>query len=311
MRKVLTVLAVVIVLGMIAVGALTWLGGQRGAPGGPGTADPSAEGALNVAPAPEQPDWCPAVQVMAAPGTWESNPQDDPLNPQHQPSYLSMVTQPLSQAYAPTDVRVWTLPYSAQFRNITNMNQLSFDESRAEGQQKFNAELAFMNSTCPGTEFILFGFSQGAGIVGDVANEIGTGVGAVPVEKVRGVALIADPRREPGVGVTAGADVPGVGVEIAMQPVNSAIQFVVPNASMRGPRPGGFGSLSDRVYQVCAVGDLVCDAPRDIGNSLDRAHQLITGNPVHAQYGFNQSIFDGPTANEWLLQWTHDHINAP
>src|SRR5277367_748693 len=40
---------------------------------------------------------CPDVQLIAVPGTWESSPQDDPLNPMQFPKALLLnVTRPIS-----------------------------------------------------------------------------------------------------------------------------------------------------------------------------------------------------------------------
>ncbi len=49
-------------------------------------------------------------------------------------------------------------------------------------------------------------------IAGDVADEIGGGQGVVPAESIAGVALIADGRRQNGVGQNPGRKVGGVAV---------------------------------------------------------------------------------------------------
>ena len=43
------------------------------------------------------------------------------------------LTQPLQERFSPDDVKVWTVPYTAQFRNIHAMHELSYDQSRNEG----------------------------------------------------------------------------------------------------------------------------------------------------------------------------------
>lgn len=154
-RKVLTVLAVLAVLVLIIGGAMTWLqttedGALPDVPGLTEEASPTPPAEQ------EQPAWCPRVQFISAPGTWESAPDDDPLNPQANPySFMLSITQPLRDAYAPEDVRVWTLPYTAQFRNINADHEMSYDDSRAEGASRLHGELSYMNEECPGTEFIL------------------------------------------------------------------------------------------------------------------------------------------------------------
>lgn len=314
MKKTLTVIAVVLVLVLIGGGIVKWINTSEDGP----LPDPFAGGESTAErvpgdPAPEaEPEWCPAVQVISAPGTWESSPEDDPFNPQANPkSFMLSITQPLQEAYDINDVRVWTLPYTAQFRNINANHEMSYDDSRNEGTAKVNGELRHIAQTCPSTEFILTGFSQGAVLLGDIANEIGTGQGVIPADRVRGVALIADGRRENGVGQHPGVELDGIGAEIALQPVNAFVQFVTPGASMRGPREGGFGSLNDRVQQICAPNDSICDAPLDIGNGVERAQALIDANGVHAMYAHNGEVIPGTTANAWVVDWAHNLINHP
>lgn len=313
MKKTLTVIAVVLVLIVIGGGLVQWLNtsDNTGVPN-PFAEESTAEREPGDPAPPSEPEWCPAVQVISAPGTWESAPDDDPFNPQANPkSFMLSITQPLQEAYDINDVRVWTLPYTAQFRNINADHEMSYDQSRQEGTNKVNGELAHVAETCPSTEFILTGFSQGAVLLGDIASEIGKDEGVIPADRVRGVALIADGRRENGVGQNPGVELNGIGAEIALQPVNGLVQFVTPGATMRGAREGGFGVLNDRVQQICAPDDSICDAPHDIGNGIERARGLIEANGVHAMYAHNDGVIPGTTANAWVVDWAHNLINNP
>lgn len=310
MRKTLTVAAVLIVLALIGLGAFQYLSTNRGGPlPGPGGGD-DAPAPFDVGQ-PQQPEWCPDVEFISAPGTWESSPSDDPMNPQANPhSFMLSITQPLQQAYAPDHVKVWTLPYTAHFKNINAQHEMSYDDSRNEGTERLNNELRYMNDTCPGTQYILAGFSQGAVIVGDIATEIGQGRGPVAADKVLGVAMVADGRRENGVGINPGVPLGGVGAEIALQPIERLIQPIVPGASMRGPREGGFGELHDKAFQICAPNDSICDAPRDVGNAIGRAQDLIQANGLHAQYASNPNVIPGTTVNQWVLGWARETIDS-
>lgn len=305
MRKTLTVLAVLVILALIAVGIVQWLRTTEDAP-----LPPIGEPPVPTAPTtPGQPEWCPEVEVIAAPGTWESAADDDPLNPTANPySFMLSVTQPLQERFPAEDVRVWTLPYTAQFRNVNAQHEMTYDESRNEGLARLEEELVYMHDECPATDFILTGFSQGAVIVGDVANRIGQGQGVIPAERVRGVAVVADGRREPGVGQVPGNPVSGVGAEIALEPLSLLIQPIVPGATMRGPRPGGFGELDDRTFDICAPDDSICDAPLNVGNAIERAQALVAANGVHALYASNPDVIPGTTTNAWLVDWAADLI---
>lgn len=292
----------IVIVILIGVGALSWLSGQQNQQSDGPDILPDDPGLF-------EPDWCPAVEVISAPGTWESSPDDDPFNPQANPhSFMLSISQPLQEAYDVEDVRVWTLPYTAEFRNIQANHEMSYDDSRNEGIAKVNGELEHIATTCPSTEFILAGFSQGAVILGDIANAIGTGNGAVDQSKILGVALIADGRRVNGVGQNPGVELHGIGAEIALQPVEGLIQVIVPGASMRGEREGGFGELDNRVQQICAPNDTICDAPHGIGNAVERAHELIGANGNHAMYATNPEVIPGTTANQWVVDWSHQLI---
>lgn len=301
-RPLLAVVAVVIVIILIG-GVVRWV--QTSEDSEVGLSPSPAPEAPSSPAGPEQPDWCPAVEVIAAPGTWESSATDDPINPTANPnSFMLTVSGPLQQRYTPDEVKVWTLPYTAQFRNVQAMHEMSYDESRDEGASRLKAELLETHRDCPLTDFVLMGFSQGAVIVGDMANVIGSGNGPIPAERVRGVALVADGRREPGVGQVAGPEVAGVGAEISMQPLGGVTQVIMPGASMRGPRVGGFGSLDDRTFEICAPDDHICDAPVGVGNAVERAQALIAAQGVHAQYATNPVVFPGSTTSQWLIDWT-------
>lgn len=309
MKKVLTVLAVFIVVVVIGAGAVQFLR----------TSDDTG---LNIGQEPEgqqpgepaepaQPDWCPRVEFISAPGTWESKADDDPLNPTaNERSFMLSISNPLKAEYTPDDVKVWTLPYTAQFKNINSQNEMSYDSSRQEGYSKLEGELRYMHETCPNTKFVMAGFSQGAVILGDMADAIGTGNGPIPAEAVAGVTLIADGRRVNGVGINPGTELSGIGAEVALEPLSGLVQPIVPGATMRGPRGGNFGALADRTYTICAPNDSICDAPQNIGNGLDRALALIDANGVHALYAYNKKVIPGTTANAWTTQWARDVING-
>lgn len=316
MKKILTVLGVLVLAVILVVGVGTWLGG-RGNENTPPTGPAPAPGETTGA---EQPASCPAFEVIAAPGTWESRADDDPVNPTANPNSLLLnVTRPLQEAYggqataagADGGVKVWTLPYAAQFRNINALTEMTYDDSRNQGYSRVSDELTATHGACPGTKFLLVGFSQGAVLTGDLATDIGNGNGPVPADTVAGVSLIADGRREDGKGTLVGSPaVQGIGAEIALSSVNLLVQPIVPGATMRGPRPTDFGALNDRVNQFCDPADLVCSAPRDIGNAIQRANDLVAANGIHARYSTNGNVVPGQTVPQWVVSWARGIIDG-
>ncbi|MEI7544133.1 MAG: cutinase family protein [Mycobacteriaceae bacterium] len=260
---------------------------------------------------------CPDVDMIAIPGTWESSPTDDPLNPTQFPiALLRNVTGPIAEQFGRDRVEVYTVPYVAQFHNpLSADKQTSYNDSRAEGTRAAVAAMTAMNDRCPLTSYVLVGFSQGAVIAGDMASDIGNGRGPVDEDLVLGVTLIADGRRYPGEGLDVGPNPPGQGAEITLAevPTLSALGL-----TMSGQRPGGFGALNNRTNQICGAGDLICAAPQSAFNITNLPETLGVlaggaGQPVHAMYNTPEFWnLDGQTSTSWTLNWARDLIeNAP
>jgi hypothetical protein len=284
----------------------------------PPTAVPPTSTTPGKKPRPEFQDAsCPDVQAVVIPGTWESSPTDDPLNPTQFPIALLLnVSRQLQQQFGPERLQVYTVPYTAQFHNpFAADKQMSYNDSRAEGTRATVKAMTEMSDRCPLTSYVLIGFSQGAVIAGDIASDIGNGRGPVDEDLVLGATLIADGRRQTGVGMDVGPTPPGQGAEVTLHevPVLSTLGL-----DMSGPRPGGFGALNDRTNQICATGDLICAAPEGAFSITNLPRTLDTlaggaGQPVHAMYATPQFwVLDGQPATEWTLNWARGVIdNAP
>lgn len=286
------VLVVLLVLG------IGWWVGNRGLPPGPEGPQPGP----GEVPELTQPADCADVQLLAVPGTWESSPTDDPHNPTFLPNaLLRTITDPLSEQYPGDRLEVFTVPYVAQFRNPQQPDEITYDQSRAEGTDRARAEMAATHEHCPYTSFVLLGFSQGAVIAGDLTNEIGTGNGPVPADRVLGSVLIADGRRLPGEGQSPGLSAGnGQGMEISLQPVTGITQLIA-GATMTGPRPGGFGELADRTAQICDSRDLICNAPLNVVDGAARLQEFVANNAIHAMYATNPDVIVGTTVPAWVI----------
>lgn len=254
-----------------------------------------------------QPADCPDVLVLSIPGTWESKANDDPYQPTGFPRSLMLrVTSGLQSRFPESRAEVYTVPYVAQFRNPTVLTdkQRDYDYSRSQGKRRAADKLAKTHEHCPLTSYVLMGFSQGAVIAGDLASDIGNGRGPIPAQDqdlVLGVGLIADGRREPGNHHDVGPSPSGVGAEIAL----SGIGGLVGGITLTGRRDGGFGTLVDRTYSICAPGDLICDSPT-AANPLDAVGKLAgaINNPVHAKYATKTYwSAGGKSATQWMYGW--------
>jgi phospholipase A/thioesterase len=311
-------MAGVVLLVIVAVVIMLRSNGSPPSAVPPGVLPPSSTTTHPHKPRPASQDAsCPDVQLIVVPGTWESSPQDDPLNPMQFPNaLLRKVSTPIGQQFPSSRVETYTVPYTAQFHNpLSGDKQMSYNDSRAEGTRAMVQAMTDMNNKCPLTSYVLLGFSQGAVIAGDVASDIGNGRGPVDDDLVLGVTLIADGRRQQGVGNEIGPDPPGEGAEVTLAevPMLSGLGL-----TMTGARPGGFGALNSKTDEICAPGDLICAAPNEAFSVANLPNTLNTlaggaGQPVHALYATTQFWnLDGVPATDWALNWAHGVIeNAP
>src|SRR5271167_2538027 len=322
-RRILALIAaaaVALVVGLIILAVVGVLRQRETAPSAvpPSIVPPTSSAAYPHKPRPASQDSsCPDVQLIAIPGTWESSLQDNPLNPVQFPKALLLnVTRPITDQCNSSRVETFTVPYTAQFHNpLSNDPQISYDNSRAEGTRAAVKAMTDMNVKCPLTSYVLIGFSQGAVIVGVIASEIGDGRGPVDDDLVLGVTLIADGRRQQGVGKEIGPNPPGKGAEITLHEVPILAGM---GLTMTGPRPGGFGTLDGNTNEICAPGDLICAAPEEAFSVANLSNTLNTlaggaGQPVHALYATTQFWnLDGAPATDWALNWARGLIeNAP
>ncbi|WP_278260865.1 cutinase family protein [Nocardia sp. AG03] len=172
---------------------------------------------------------CPSLYVVAIPGTWETGHDKEPG-----PGMLAGVTNGLPRN---TDVDYVTYAATA-FPWEGDVYGNSKKEAVDTARGLITAKLA----ACADTKVALVGYSQGADAAGDLAAEIGIGIGPIRPERVAAVGLISDPRRSP-TDVQVGPHAQGAGAG--------------------GARPGGFGWISDRVRTICAVDDLYCATATD------------------------------------------------
>jgi len=313
-------LAVAGVVALVIVAVVVFLRRPESPPSAvpPGVLPPSSTTTHPHKPRPASQDAsCPDVQLVDVPGTWESSPQDDPFNPVQFPdALLRRATGAISEQFPSSRVQTYTVAYTAQFHNpLSGDTQMSYNDSRTEGTRATVQALTDMNNKCPLTSYVLMGFSQGAVIAGDIASDIGNGRGPVDDDLVLGVMLIADGRRQPGVGNDIGPNPPGQGAEVTLQevPMLSGLGL-----TMTGARPGGFGALNGNSNEICAPGDLICAAPDEAFSVANLPNTLNTlaggaGQPIHAMYATTQFwSADGVPATDWTLNWARGLIaNAP
>jgi cutinase len=137
-------------------------------------------GAASAAPAPKATTASPQVEVLFARGTFESGTLGSVVGPDF--------TQAVETNLPGVNVEIWGDPYAA-----------SADQSSAgPGATDMTDQLESTAASCPGTVYVLGGYSQGASVV-DIAiglkTDLGTGT-AIPASlasKVAGVAVWGNP----------------------------------------------------------------------------------------------------------------------
>lgn len=197
---------------------------------------------------------CPSLYVVAVPGTWETGKDKKPS-----PGMLAGVTRGL-----PSSVDVDYVTYAA---TAFPWEGEVYGNSKKEAVSNTRGLISSMAARCGATKIAIVGYSQGADAAGDVAAEIGTGLGVVPADRIAGVGLISDPRRSP--------------TDVQVGPIAEG-------AGAGGPRVGGFGWVSDRTRTICAVDDLYCSTS--------------TEDFVTRFAGFLAQSSDANPANMWRYQ---------
>jgi len=179
---------------------------------------------------------CPERFVLAVDGTRPVHTPDS-LDPE---SPLAKV----SARYAVPDTVVEHIPYPAVVVPVPDSGSsegsdgMAYDESKRIGHQRLREAVDLRHTSCPDSELVILGYSQGASIAGDVLVEIAAD-GSVPPDRIRGV-LYSDPRDTRGVETLF----PGE---------------VLPGITLGGGRDD-FGEIE--VQRICLEGDAVCDGVR-------------------------------------------------
>ncbi|MBA4021168.1 MAG: cutinase [Gordonia sp.] len=191
------------------------------------------------------PTQCPALYVLAVPGTWANGDQ---------PGVLNEVTSDLGPETA--------VQYVGYDATAFPWEKAIYGKSKAQAAANATGLAAAMLQRCPGTKIALTGYSQGADAAGDVASEIGTGRAAISPSNVAGVVLLADPRRSDKDNV--------IGPQLTEE-------------GSGGDRPGGMGWLRPRSFSLCAPEDLYCNLPQDYYVTRIVGYLAETSDPTPSQ----------------------------
>ncbi|MFI7189969.1 cutinase family protein [Nocardia nova] len=274
----------------------------------------AAAGPAAAAPSPPDPV-CPALWVLGVQGTGQSSPD---ASRTADTGMLGALLGPVTAA-VPNLVQRSYIPYVAGFGGVVGAgggNQ-PYVRSVADVIAELGTEAQRIVDQCPGTELALVGYSQGGQAVSQVARAIGAGNGPVPANKIAAVAVYANPERRPDAPVLAGrpgqlTPDPAPGTDGAAV---STVRVAAPAASGSGIADDGasYGSLTGRVLDVCADGDLACSAPEHA--DLLRVAALVAAqadlsNPIAAVASLQQ-VLSAALGSAWATVVLDDFAVSP
>ncbi|MFE3989329.1 cutinase family protein [Nocardia tengchongensis] len=227
-------------------------------------------------------DKCPALFALGIQGTGESSPDAAVTT---DTGMLSEVFRPMMAEAADAGLvdRAY-VPYEASFGGVIAVSTTTYTQSVNGGLERLRSMAKQVVDRCPNARLAIAGYSQGAHVASVFAQEVGTGKGTVPAEKIAAVALFGDPNRNANAPLfpgkpdqklptaapgTDGKTVAALGDPPATKTASGA--GIAPDSSTLE----NFGSLVGRVAEFCTEGDLACDTP--VGAPLVRTVANIAG----------------------------------
>lgn len=244
---------------------------------------------------------CPALYALGIQGTGESSPDAAPST---DTGMLSTVFRPLlAKAAEPGLVDRAYVPYEAGFGGAVPGGAVPYTESVDGGLERLRSMTTQVLQRCPNSRVAVVGYSQGAHVASLFAQEVGSGQGSVPADKIAAVALFADPTRSANAPLFPGAPdrttptaAPGTSGD-TLDDVAAVRQAVAPGGGLgtQTDQAADFGKLTGRVASFCATGDLACDAPqgapimRAVTNLVSQV-KLSGGDPIGSLVSIAQAL---------------------
>lgn len=170
----------------------------------------------------------------------------------------------------------------------------TYGESVRYGRDQATLEMETVARHCPGTRFILIGYSQGAHLIGDAAALASAGkVQGVRADDIAAVLLFADPARAPLAPATPVPSrlyaAPPKGLRGANgETVQTGGTALDPTrVGMAGTRNLGFHGLEGKVLSLCNGADMACATDPDsiIRTLADVAMRDVVPGPFNAVTG--------------------------
>jgi hypothetical protein len=185
---------------------------------------------------------CPHVQFYGVRGSGETSKDGNGYGATVLQFLNSLTASPLGitgVTAKPVDYLAVPVGYDGLYYYLTS----TYKNSVTEGENALQSDLITFWHNCPGTPVVLAGYSQGAQVVGDVADSLPRSERA----ELAAVALFGDPRFNPA---QPGVDDPSTGYQSMLKGI---YQFA--NKQMRQVPP----DLTSQFRSYCLEGDPVCN----------------------------------------------------
>lgn len=217
---------------------------------------------------------CAPFMMIAVPGTFEINRDDDPNKAT---GLLGKLADSLKQSMG-DQFSFTMINYDAD----AGVNGTSYNRSTENGYKKALATTLDVGSRCADSKIILTGYSQGADIAGDLATAVGNKRTAIDPARIVAAPLFADPQRANNSNVIAGTnqsrpDIPSILQDaigaVANDPSFAQMQMSIGNSvqSLLGQAGLSAGAQNTPSGQQEAGGRGTGSVPAAGGNTLPSA----------------------------------------
>ena len=250
------------------------------------------------------PSRCTDYEIVIAAGTGDSNQGDDPLRVRGLRSGSTLIADVEA---AGGNVSAWQVPYTASVGVLGTLGEtrtnmaLPYGASLDTGKHAVRAHLAALHDACPDTKVLFLGFSQGAGLLGDLVAE-------GPDPRLVAAYLIADPGRSrttyrAATTATGARGVRGENGEILI-PLDD-VQLASDVSGLTGPRRASFHDTEAEVLTFCHSNDLACATQHDgLAQRVGVRLAQPAAAPLHRLAGRGFKDFGhNPVATLLALAW--------
>ena len=254
---------------------------------------------------------CHPVHVIQAAGTGFSHSWD----PSARETLFDDASSPaddLQRRFGARTVSTYTVKYPASLGRFSALGSAgnglegteaaTYGESVRYGRDVATLEMETMARHCPGTRFILIGYSQGAHLIGDAAAEAAAGrVRGVGADDIAAVLLFADPARAPvrepaepartsRLYAPAPKGVRGANFETVQ---TGGTALVPTRVGLAGTRSASFNGLDGKVLSLCNGADMACATDPDsvLRAVADVAARDVLLGPFNAFTGMRVARF--------------------